>query len=160
MNWKELSAANGGRLEIGHAFEWAYLGAYGAEVGLPARYQYFAESLLTVGMALGFDWKNGGLFSPATPDGKLINQEKNWWQQCETIRALLYFYMRRQRSDLGGLVQRTLTFVKAYFVDHEHGGWYTRIGPGIDPKTLDKGNEWKVDYHVVGMCVEGIRLTP
>jgi mannose/cellobiose epimerase-like protein (N-acyl-D-glucosamine 2-epimerase family) len=160
LTWKELSANNGGKLELGHLFEWAYLAAYGAEVGLPARYLNFAESLLMVGMGLGFDWENGGLFSPAAPNGVLINQEKNWWQQCETIRTLLYFYMRRQRSDLGGLVQRTINFVKANFVDQQYGGWYPRIGPGIDPKSLEKGNEWKVDYHVVGMCMEAIRLAP
>ena len=88
--------ASGGRLDIGHAFEWAYLAAYGAELGLPSRFLNYANSFLTYGMALGFDWQNGGLYSPTTPDGVLINQQKGWWEQCESIRALTHFYLRQR----------------------------------------------------------------
>jgi mannose/cellobiose epimerase-like protein (N-acyl-D-glucosamine 2-epimerase family) len=159
MQWKELSGSNGGQLELGHAFEWAYLADRGVELGLPGRFHTFANSFLTDGMALGYDRQNGGIFSPARPDGVLINEEKGWWQQCETIRALVHFYLRFHRNELNGPLQNMLEFVKAQFIDPQYGGWYTTIGPGIDPRTQEKGNEWKVDYHVVGMCMEAIRLT-
>jgi cellobiose epimerase len=162
MQWQELPVnadGSGGRLDIGHAFEWAYLAAYAAEIGLPVRFLNYANSFLLYGMALGFDWQGGGIYSPATPSGEIINEQKGWWEQCEVIRALTHFYLRHRRNDLNGPLQRTIEFVKASFIDSQYGGWYPRIGPGITPQELEKGNEWKVDYHVVGMCMEAIRLT-
>lgn len=162
VQWQELPTnadGSGGRLDIGHAFEWAYLAAYATELGLPARFLAYANSFLTYAMALGFDWKNGGIYSPATDKGEIVNQEKGWWEQCEAIRALVYFYKQQGRTELGGPLQRMLDFVKASMIDAQYGGWYPRVGPGIDPQTLEKGNLWKVDYHVVGMCMEAIRPT-
>jgi mannose/cellobiose epimerase-like protein (N-acyl-D-glucosamine 2-epimerase family) len=159
MQWQELPAENGGRLDIGHAFEWAYLAARAAELGFPARYQSYANSFLGYGMALGFDWQEGGIYSPANPNGTIIDQEKGWWEQCEIVRAFTHFYLRHQREDCLGPLQKMMNFVKASFIDVQYGGWYPRIGPGITPTSLPKGNEWKVDYHVVGMCMEAIRLT-
>ena len=111
------------------------------------------------GLALGFDWQEGGIFSPVAPNGVLLNQEKGWWEQTETIRTLLHFHLRHRRNELNAPLQRTLEFVKASFIDPQYGSWYARLGPGIDPRTLEKGNEWKVDYHVVAMCMEALRLT-
>jgi mannobiose 2-epimerase len=159
LEWNELSASAGGQLSLGHAFEWAFLASRAAELGFPSRYQNYANSFLNYGMALGFDWENGGIFSPAKPNGTLINQEKGWWEQCEAIRALTHFYLRHNRQDCLGPLQKLLNFAKGAFIDPQYGGWYARIGPGITPTSQQKGSEWKVDYHVVGMCMEAIRLT-
>jgi mannose/cellobiose epimerase-like protein (N-acyl-D-glucosamine 2-epimerase family) len=159
LTWKELSAANGGQLVVGHAFEWAYLGAYAHELGLPVRFLNFANPFLTNGMALGYDWQAGGIYSPATPDGVIINQQKGWWEQCETIRALIHFYLRQHRTELNGPLQRAIEFVKASFIDPQYGGWYQQVGPGVAADAKNKGDEWKDDYHIVGMCMEAIRLT-
>lgn len=148
----------GGRLDIGHAFEWAYLTSYAAEKGLPAHYSSYANSFMLYGVALGFDWQAGGIYSPALPTGQLMTQRKGWWEQCETIRALLHFVVRHQRMDLVEPLQKTVAFVQRSFIDPEYGGWYPGVGPDITPQALEKGNEWKLDYHVVGMCMEAIRL--
>jgi mannose/cellobiose epimerase-like protein (N-acyl-D-glucosamine 2-epimerase family) len=55
------------------------------------------------------------------------------------------------REDLWGPFERTMAFCRANLIDPEFGGWY------LD-RSLDKGSEWKVDYHVVGLCEEAIRL--
>lgn len=109
-------------------------------------------------MALGFDYSAGGTFSPAKANGELINQQKGWWEQCEAIRALTHFYLRQRRNDLNGPLQKTLEFVKASFIDAEYG-LVSNVVAGVTAQAMEKGNEWKVDYHVVGMCMEAIRLT-
>jgi mannobiose 2-epimerase len=162
LQWQEIPTktdGSGGRINIGHAFEWAYLASYAAELGLPNRFLLYANSFLCNAMGLGFDWQNGGIYSPATSDGVIINREKGWWEQCEAIRALIHFALRRDRKELNGPLQRTLELVKGSFIDPQYGGWYPRIGPGITPTTLQKGGDWKVDYHIVIMCMEAIRLT-
>ncbi len=47
-----------------------------------------------------------------------------------------------------------LALCRAAFIDQESGGWFMRIEPDGSVRSTDKGNEWKVDYHVVGLCVE------
>ena len=147
----------GGRLDIGHAFEWAYLTSFAVENGLPATYLNYANSFMLYGLALGFDWKEGGIYSPASPTGQIMTQRKGWWEQTETIRALINFIARYQRNDLIEPLQKSMNFVKSSFIDPEYGGWYPALEPGVSPQTLEKGNEWKLDYHIVGMCMEAIR---
>jgi mannose-6-phosphate isomerase len=149
----------GGRLDIGHAFEWAYLTSFAAENGLPATYLNYANTFMLYGLTLGFDWEAGGIYSPTTPAGQIMNQRKGWWEQTETIRALTNFVLRHHRTDLIEPLEKTIAFVKTSFIDPEYGGWYLRVEPGVAPETLEKGNEWKLDYHVVGMCMEAIRLS-
>lgn len=162
-DWTELpvdesAVTRGGRLDIGHSFEWAYLTSYALERGLPAYYGSYANSFMLNGLALGFDWESGGIYSPATPTGQITTQRKGWWEQCEAIRALLNFVVVHNRADLIEPLQKMVGFVQNDFVDPEYGGWYYAVGPGITPTELEKGNEWKLDYHVVGMCMEAIRL--
>ncbi|HXF60093.1 MAG TPA: AGE family epimerase/isomerase [Caldilineaceae bacterium] len=164
--WAELSAAqqstaslSGGRLDIGHAFEWAYLTSYAVEQGLPAEYMSYANSFMLYGLALGFDWQAGGIYSPASPAGQLMTQRKGWWEQCEAIRAMTHFVVRHHRADLLEPLQKTIAFVQTSLIDPVYGGWYSAIEPGVSPEGQEKGNEWKVDYHIVGMCIEAIRLS-
>ena len=156
--WQPLPAAQEGRIDIGHAFEWAFLMSSAAARGLSDTYQGEAENFLAYGMRLGYDMEHGGIFSPVAPDGSRISLRKGWWEQCETIRALLRFVDGHARVDLLGPLQQTLTFVQNEFLDHEHGGWYMNREPGVSPAAQPKGNEVKLDYHVVGMCMEAMRI--
>jgi sulfoquinovose isomerase len=153
-----MTQTSGGRLDIGHAFEWAFLTSYAAELGFPAHYRNYANSFMTYGLAVGLDWEVGGIYSPSTPTGQLMNQRKGWWEQCEAIRALVNFVVLHQRNDLLEPLQKMISFMQTTMLDPEYGGWYPNVGPGYTPTELEKGNEWKLDYHVVGMCMEAIRL--
>ncbi|MEN6346017.1 MAG: hypothetical protein ABFE16_12025, partial [Armatimonadia bacterium] len=65
----------------------------------------------------------------------------------------------RGRDDLWPKLQRHLDFVRAQFVDPEYGGWYfTPAEGGLAPRNSAKGSVWKMDYHVVGMCEEALRV--
>ncbi len=156
--WDPLPATQGGRIDVGHAFEWAFLLSSAAALGLSDTYRHEAENFLTHGMRLGYDTEHGGIFSPVAPDGSRTSQRKGWWEQCETIRALLRLAHDHGRADLWAPLQQTLTFVQNEFLDPAHGGWYMSREPGAVPTAQPKGNEVKLDYHVVGMCMEAIRL--
>ncbi len=159
-DWCELSAENGGRIDIGHAFEWAYLLSRAVECKWPRDYLEPAERFLEYGLALGFDATDGGIISPVTPDGTTSIPIKGWWEQCEAIRALLHFGVVREDAKVWEPLEKIIAFVQKHYVDEEHGGWFMRppVAAGKHQACLDKGSEWKVDYHVVGMCVEAIRL--
>ena len=158
-DWQELSDEDGGRIDVGHAFEWAYLLSRAVESGWSRDYLNAAERFLEYGITLGFDETDGGIISPVKPDGTYTVPRKGWWEQCEAIRALLHFSIVRDNVKTLGLLKKAVAFARKHFVDEEHGGWFTSppVATGENPR-FDKGSEWKVDYHVVGMCVEAVRL--
>ncbi len=132
--------------------------ASAADRGLDPSYAQRAKEFLEYGMALGYDWQDGGIFSPASPEGKLYSKRKGWWEQTEATRTLLRFVFRRNDDTYLAPLAQTMDYIRANFVDPKHGGWYSFREPGDSPETQDKGNEWKLDYHVIGMCMEGIRI--
>ena len=162
QSWNELPGDQGRQIDIGHAFEWAYLLSTSVERGLPKGYLIRATNFLKYGLRIGYDGVHGGIFRTASSDGKVLSQTKRWWPQCEAIRALMHFAILRGHEALWTPLIKTIHFVQEHFIDDEYGGWYTFREPGIGLQSQypgsDKGGEWKVDYHVVGMCVEAMRL--
>lgn len=156
--WTELSQEQDGQIDIGHTFEWAFLLSTAVEKGLPETYLNYAKDFIRNGMRFGYDQNLGGIYSPATPDGKLQKKIKGWWEQCEAIRTMMHFAFLRDQGELFEPLSKTIEFIKKYMIDNEHGGWYTFLGLGFNPHEQDKGFPGKVYYHVVGMCMEAIRL--
>ncbi|MGQ9730462.1 MAG: AGE family epimerase/isomerase [Candidatus Zipacnadales bacterium] len=148
---RALPTDAGGRVDIGHQFEWAFLLSRARELGAPERYLEWAETLLEYGLRVGFDSLEGGIFSNASLEGEVIDYRKGWWQQCEATRALMHFALVRKRDDLWVPLAKTIHYFQTHLIDPDFGGWYA-------DERLNKGNEWKVDYHVVAMCEEAIRL--
>jgi len=147
----------------GHAFVVFGLAHAAQCTGDDAYRQAAADTWATIQAKLtdehgGLKLRTSGIFSPASPDGSSVRQTKGWWEQCEAIRALLHFAVLREHDDLWAPLQGTVDFVKRELLDHEHGGWYSGSWTPVSGVTKhDKGSEWKVDYHVVGMCVEAAR---
>ena len=157
-NWNELPRERGGRIDLGHAMEWAYLLSRGVELGLDEQWLKTAEVLLANGLQVGED-SLGGLHPNEAPEGGLLPGPKGWWQQCELLRALIHFAAVRGRDDLWPRIGTHLTFVQDSFIDQEFGGWYGKPGVGGQPPVNpSKGNTWKVDYHVVALCEEALRV--
>lgn len=152
QNWSPLPTAEGGRVDIGHQFEWAFLLSAAVERDLPQAFFSEALGLLDYGLKVGCDAGEGGIFADASLEGEVIRPDKGWWQQCEAARAMMHFAVLRGCDDLWDPLERTLDFIRRELVDPEYGGWYA--GPG-----REKGSPWKVDYHVVGMCQEAMRLS-
>ena len=159
-NWCELSAEKGGRIDIGHAFEWAYLLSRAVECFVTQDYLKPAGRFLEYGLALGFDATDGGIISPVTPDGTAASPLKGWWEQCEAIRALLHFGVVHAYAQAWEPLEKIIAFAQNNFMDEKYGGWFMRppVTAGEHQANYNKGSEWKVDYHVVGMCAEAIRL--
>jgi len=69
----------------------------------------------------------------------------------------MHFAVLHNRDDLWLPLEQTIVFIKSNFVDPEYGGWYSSREPNISPLHQPKGDEWKLDYHVVGMCMEAVQ---
>jgi len=152
QDWQPLPTEQGGRVDLGHQFEWAYLLSHAVELGHPKSHLDWAHELLDYGMRVGYDPSEGGIFANASLEGEVIDRAKGWWQQCEAARAMMHFAALRGREDLWEPLEKTIRYFQAHCIDPDFGGWYH------SPTNLNKGSEWKVDYHVVGMCEEALRL--
>jgi len=154
-NWKLLPESRGGHCNIGHAFEWAFLLSKGSILGLPASFIDRGREFLDYGTSIGLDREKGGIFSSASYDGT-IQRKKGWWEQCEAIRALQHYVSRRGADNLQPALESCIEYVQDAFIDLEYGGWYSEPSPRPGSPGEYKGSEWKMDYHVVGMCIEAL----
>jgi mannose-6-phosphate isomerase len=159
LAWRPLPEGRGGLVCLGHQFEWAWLFSHAVEKGLPGWWVAPATDLLQFGLRVGFD-EDGGVMSSATPEGKVLSARKGWWEPCEANRALLHHAVLRDREDLWPAARKAAEFVRTRCVDAECGGWYSNLEETPTDDRPHKGGGAKVDYHVVGMCVEAIRLRP
>jgi len=145
--WQPQPAENGGMVDLGHAFEWAFLLSEWAETANETDALRQGALFLGVGMERGLD-DDGGVWASCDRDGRVVSAEKGLWQQCEAVRALSRYAVRHDALGAGAALGRALAFYRARFVDAEYGGVFA------DPPRLDKGDAWKLDYHTVGMCLE------
>ncbi len=156
-DWKALPIEEGGRVEVGHQFEWAYLLSESAVAGLPGRGLETGRRLLDFGMRYGYDTEAGGIVSLLNYEGAVIRPGKGWWEQCEFLRALMRYACRHDRADLWPAFHKSLEFVKGSFLDAEYGGWFST--PAGERRNTDKGSEWFAGYHVTNLYLEALRLT-
>lgn len=154
--WEPQPEEAGGRLDVGHHFEWAYLHSAGAAAGLDRRCISLGSRLLDAGIRMGYDPIVGGVWSAVRYNHEPLGTVKGWWQQCEALRAMMRFAAVHGRQELRGPIDATLRLCRSRFIDPEYGGWYMQEYR-VDSAGTAKGNEWKVDYHIVGMCAEALR---
>lgn len=155
--WRPLAREQGGWINVGHQFEWAFLLGEAERLGHGASLLAPARRLLEVGLALGFDPADGGVCTRAMPDRSVRPEDakhRGWWEQCEATRALLHFGLGRGEERWLEPLEANVAFFRAELLDPLYGGWYGEARPADQ----SKGNEWKIDYHAVGMCREAIAL--
>lgn len=153
-DWRPLTTGpRAATVDIGHAFEWAFLLSEAQEIFPDADLLEPGRQFLAYGMRHGFD-ADGGVLSPVDFAGNPRDGRTGWWEQCEAIRAMARYVARHGADDVAGPLARTIDYARGTYVDDEFGGWYEGpFGVGQEP-SLAKGNAWKLDYHVVNMCRE------
>jgi mannose-6-phosphate isomerase len=143
-----------GDVRPGHSAQMAFLLSRAVDVGLPSTYLDAANASIDFVARVAAGDPNGII--PHTTDygGKVRDPEYYWWSQTELLRGLAHFVVHRGRDDLRGQFQKSLRYVREHYIDPVYGGWYRKP----DGKTDDKGNDWKVGYHVAMMITELLRL--
>lgn len=153
--WQPLPGARGGRIDIGHQFEWAFLFSAAGEAGLNPIYAGVAERLLNYALAVGFEKGAQGVITAVSPEGG-IQRQRGWWQQAEALRALMHHAAIRGRSDLWGQVTRLTEYIRAEFLDKNNGGWFET---GATECRKEGCRDRQPDgYHMTAMHQEAMRI--
>lgn len=150
--WKPLEASQGGRVDIGHQFEWAYLFSVAAEQGLNPVYAGIAERLLKYAMDKGLDRAEGGVFSFVASSGR----RKGYRQQAEALKALIHHAVVRRRDDLWGAVTQMTEFVRSELLDDANGGWF--VAARAECKRGACPDQQPIGYPMVALHREAMRL--
>lgn len=155
--WTPLPGDQGGYIDLGHQFEWAYLLSAANLRGLPDSYAQAGEAILTYALQEAYDQDQGGCFNRLSPEG-LKDLAKGWWEQSETLRTLMHYATVRGHTELWPRYEQTLAMVKRDFADAVHGGWYPSPlkDCGKSPCTLPQAG---FGYHIAAMHMEALDLT-
>lgn len=152
--WRPLPAGARAVVEVGHAFEWAWLLSEAQPLFPEDDLLGPARQFLAFGMGHGYDAEAGGIVSQVGYDGSPREGRKGWWEQCEAIRAMQRHVARHGAAELAAPLRQSLAFVRQHYVDEQYGGWYDRPSGMDGEPSLAKGTVSKLDYHVVNMCRE------
>jgi mannobiose 2-epimerase len=112
-------------------------------------------SLALVDHALrdGFDKEHGGVYRHGPAIGPAENKDKEWWQQCEALVALLNSYQLTGDPKYWKAFEIQAQFFNERFVDRQYGEVYTTLF--MDGRVDDeKVGPWKAPYHVTRAMLE------
>ncbi len=157
VSWRPLADEDGGWINIGHQFEWAYLLAEAERMGHGGGLAAVGRRLLGRALEIGVAASDGGVLTRARMDTSIAPEDaahRGWWEQCEASRALLRYGLGLGEPALLGPLAANIGCFRRRLIDPEYGGWYVEA----DPRDPYKGSEWKIDYHLVGLCMEAVRL--
>lgn len=153
--WHPLPGARGGRIDIGHQFEWAFLFSAATEAGLNPIYAAVADRLLNYAVAMGYEKGVQGVITAISPEGE-IKRQRGWWQQAEALRALMHHAAIRGRNDLWGLVTQLTEYIRTEFLDGSNGGW---LDASASECRKGRCQDRQPDgYHMTAMHQEAIRI--
>ncbi|MFO7775933.1 MAG: AGE family epimerase/isomerase [Candidatus Hydrogenedentota bacterium] len=105
----------------------------------------------------GIDWERGGVYCEGPHDGPARERNKEFWQQAETLIAMLDAYLTLGDDtylDAYGNVHR---FVMDHVINHEVGEWYPLLDEYNNVMWDYMASAWKINYHTVRSMIQSER---
>lgn len=151
-----LDHFEGRQLNPGHALEGAWF------LLAEAIYRNNDARLITLGTTMidwmfkrGWDTEYGGIIYFRDILGKsqveYWHDMKFWWPQCEAAIANLMAYTLTENKKYAEQFTQVDSYIKAHFLDPEHGEWYGYLHRDNRISTTLKGNMYKGPFHIPRM---------
>jgi len=118
-----------------------------------ARIRQASLALVDHALRDGFDKEHGGVYRYGPAVGPASNKDKEWWQQCEALVALLNSFQLTGDPKYSQAFDLQARYFTEHFVDHQYGEVYTAMfrDGRIDD---EKVGPWKAPYHVTRAFLE------
>jgi mannose/cellobiose epimerase-like protein (N-acyl-D-glucosamine 2-epimerase family) len=138
----------------GHWLEWSRLLLQLWELG-GRELEWLAacsKSLFTQAVSDGWDKELGGFYYTLDWDGQPRIRDRYWWPCCEGVGAAAFLNAIDGASTYEEWYRRIWSFISAYFIDRENGGWRAQIDNALRPNSDPFFG--KVDiYHSLQACL-------
>ncbi len=136
----------------GHDIETAYLILEASEVlghEHDAKTERMAKMLVDHTIAYAWDDTYGGIYNEGTTFGKPEDTSKQWWQQVESLNALLMMHEKygKENPEYFKLFQRQWDFIKNRQIDEKYRGLYASVQRDGTVTSFSKAQMWKAAYH-------------
>ena len=91
--------------------------------------------------------EDGGLMNHGIDSGQVVDTDKHWWPQAETLVGLVNAYQLTQDGAYLAMAGRNWSFIGEKIIDAK-GEWHWRVNREGEPQLEeDKAGPWKCPYH-------------
>ncbi len=136
---------------FGHNVEFAWLLHHSIDIlGLDLEdYKPAMRKLYEHCCEYGIDWERGGAYCEGPHDGAAREKNKEFWQQAETMVAMLDAYAVFGDEKYLDAYENVHRFVMDHVINHDVGEWYPLFDENNTRLWDYMGHAWKINYHTV-----------
>ncbi|MGG3964303.1 AGE family epimerase/isomerase [Heyndrickxia faecalis] len=116
-----------------------------------------AEELYGKAWEKGADETFGGIFFALSPQGEVIDTDKNYWVISEAIAASALLAAKTGKSIYSERYNQLFSYASNYLIDHQYGGWYKLLNRKNERLPGPKSAPPKTDYHPVAACYQALQ---
>ena len=102
----------------------------------------------------GIDWDKGGVFCEGPGDGPARERNKEFWQQAETLVAMLDGVEQFGDERCWEGYKNVHRFVMDFVINHEVGEWFALLDENNNVLWDYMGHAWKINYHTMRSMLE------
>jgi len=142
----------------GHNVEFAWLLTHALKtMDVPVE-QYFdvLKAAYDHAVAYGIDETYGGVYVEGSHDGRVYDQEKEFWQQAELLIGMLEASLTFGLEKYWPVYENVHRFVFDKMIHHSVGEWWPLLTREGEPIWTHMSHSWKVNYHTVRAMVQSI----
>ncbi len=105
----------------------------------------------------GIDWEKGGVYCEGPNDGPARERNKEFWQQAETLVAMLDAYLLFGDEKYFDAYENVHRFVMDYVINHAVGEWFPLFDENNNLLWDYMAHAWKINYHTVRSAIQSER---
>ena len=105
----------------------------------------------------GVDQVYGGVYVEGPHDGPARDQQKEFWQQAESLVGLLDSYLLFREKQYAEAFRKVFDFVWNRMINHDVGEWFALLERDGTVKWDYLGHAWKNNYHTTRSMVQTLR---
>ncbi|RPK12930.1 AGE family epimerase/isomerase [Priestia endophytica] len=141
----------------GHQIEWSklllWLDRHKSEPWMLSR----SKELFLTAWKRAWDQSFGGMYYSLSPEGTVIDHDKNYWVMAEIIAASALLATKTGEDLFWDYYNEIFSYCNEHFIDHTYGAWYPLLSEQNKPYSEEKSSAPKTDYHPASACYQVMR---
>lgn len=122
------------------------------------KYSQLIKRIIDHTVKFGIDNKYGGIYVEDLHSGKVVDDQKEFWQQAEAMIGVLYACNLFDYKEYWEVFKKTYNFIFNKVINHPLGEWWPLLNREGDVLCYHMSNSWKIDYHTIRSTILSINL--